>query len=124
MKRKKTYIFSALISLLFLILISAITFTFVFHIQQSSAAPLGADTVYVYVSAEDETSLESENDDNGWFVQTHNEKIGIFDKNGTLTQIIDVYTKTLPKIDQDELQEGFWVKSEKEMYSIIEAYSD
>ena len=124
MKRRSLYILSAILSLIFLILISTLSVAFVFYSKQGSKTISNTNTVYVYVSENIETSpVESESED-GWLVQTYNDKIGIFDKHGTLIQVLDVYIKTLPKVDQAELQEGFWIRSEKELYSIIEAYSD
>ena len=124
MKRRSIYILSAILSLMFLVLISTLSVAFVFYSIQSNKTISTTDTVYVYVSEDVETApVESEAEDS-WLVQIYNDKIGIFDKHGTLIQVIDVYIKSLPKVDQAELQEGFWIRSEKELYSIIEAYSD
>ena len=56
--------------------------------------------------------------------KAYNEKIGIFDSDGELVEIINTYIKALPSKDQALLREGFEVNSEKELYSVIEAYSD
>lgn len=124
MKQKIPYVFGAIFSLFFLTVISILTFIMVINLKQRDNIPPSADTVYVYVNAEQKTESETLVSSNVWFVKKYNEKIGIFDNNGALLKVIDVYVKTLPKKDQTELQEGFWIDSDKELYSIIEAYSD
>ena len=124
MKQKIPYIIGAVSSLFFLALISALTFIIFSDLKQDPTIAPTVDTIYVYVNADTEGESETENTSSLWLIKEHNEKIGIFDKNGALIKLIDVYTKTLPKNDRLELQKGFWVSSEKELYSIIEAYSD
>ena len=124
MKHNFFYIAAAIISLLFLVLTAAISFTFIFYVRNTDVTVPEADTIYVYVSADIEDSSEEEKNEYSRFIKAYNGRIGIYDENGVLLQVIDVYTKTLPMLDQDELQEGFWIETEKELYSIIEAYSD
>ena len=124
MKHNFFYIAAAIISLIFLVLTTAISFTFIFYVRNTDVTVPEADTIYVYVSADIEDSSEEEKNEYSRFIKTYNGRIGIYDEAGVLLQVIDVYTKTLPKLDQDELQEGFWIETEKELYSIIEAYSD
>ena len=124
MKHNFFYIAAAIISLLFLVLTAAISFTFIFYVRNTDVTVPEADTIYVYVSADIEDSSEEEKNEYSRFIKTYNGRIGIYDETGVLLQVIDVYTKTLPMLDQDELQEGFWIETEKELYSIIEAYSD
>ena len=59
-----------------------------------------------------------------FFIKEKDGRIGIFDSNGTLLKIIDTYIKTLPETERSAIEEGFTVSSEKELYSIIEAYTD
>ena len=126
MKQQKLYILGAIFSLLVLTIISSLTFSFILHTKQNNSTPTFSDpdTIYVYVSTEVENTTDTEYTEDSYLIKEHNKKIGIFDKHGTLIQVIDVYIKALPKNDQVELLEGFWVSSEKELYSIIEAYSD
>ena len=124
MKIKIWYAFFAIISLVFLMFMSVLTFAFAYNVKTNTKSPQINDTVYVYVSEEQESEIESESALHYWIVKEYNEKIGIFDKNGDLFKIIDVYIKALPKSDQAALREGIEIKSEKELYSIIEAYSD
>ena len=126
MKQQKLYILCAIFSLIVLTIISTLTFSFILHAKQKDSIPTLSDhdTIYVYVSTEAEDNTASEYIEDAYLIKEYNEKIGIFDKYGTLIQVIDVYIKALPKNDQVELLEGFWVSSEKELYSIIEAYSD
>lgn len=124
MKHKFSYILAAINSLFFLILISAVSFAFIFFVKQSDVKVHTTDTVYVYVSSDTELSTDTDKNEYSRFITAYNGRIGIYDSEGVLLQVIDVYTKTLPMPDQDELQEGFWIDSEKELYSIIEAYSD
>ncbi len=122
MRQKFSYVMSAALALLFLILLSTVTFAFIFSVKRSNSTPKDTDTVYIYVSAE--VTETADTIENVFFIREYNKKIGIFDRSGKLIQIIDTYVKTLPKSEQTELQEGFWVESDKELYSIIEAYTD
>ena len=123
MKKKFPYILGATVSLLFLITLSVFTFIFVCNLKSNITTP-PTDTVYVYVNAENESESETEGSYISWIVKEHNEKIGVFDSNGSLIKLIDIYVKALPKSDQAALREGILINSDKELYSIIEAYSD
>ncbi len=124
MKNKKTYIFFALLSLVFLMLLSAtaISLIFFFYSKRNTPTP-PADQIYIYVT-DNESEFQDSTSEYYRFVKEHNGQIGIFDAEGKLLKTIDTYVKTLPKADRDQLQEGIEIKSEKELYSIIEAYSD
>ena len=122
MRQKFSYVMSAALALLFLILLSTVTFAFMFSIKNGGDTPKDTDTVYVYVSAE--VTETANTDESSFFIREYNEKVGVFDQNGKLVNVIDTYVKTLPKSERAELQEGFWVESDKELYSIIEAYTD
>ena len=50
-------------------------------------------------------------------------KIGVFNTDGVLVRVIDVYTNTLPEADRHMLEEGIEIMSEKQLYSIIQDYS-
>ena len=56
-------------------------------------------------------------------VKSYGEKIGIFNENDVLVNVIEVYTKTLPKTDRDLLEKGIVVFDDAELRSIIEDYT-
>ena len=56
-------------------------------------------------------------------VKSYGEKIGIFNENDVLVNVIEVYTKTLPKADRDLLEKGIVVFDDAELRSIIEDYT-
>ncbi|MBQ8850381.1 MAG: hypothetical protein IJ011_08640 [Clostridia bacterium] len=123
MKRKIPHIAAAAIALLFLVLLTSVTFTLLFALRKKHSLPKDTDAVYIYVSQND-TETEAITKKDAWQIKDYNGKIGVFDIDGKLIQVIDTYVKTLPEVDRAEIEEGFWVNSEKELYSIIEAYSD
>ena len=124
MKHQTPYIFAGIISIFSLFIISTVCLTYVFsHRQNTPIIPL-PETVYVYLENTYESETESEEKSGVWLITEHKERIGIFDRDGNMIKLIDIYIKTLPRNDQTELREGIWVSSEKELYSIIEAYSD
>ena len=71
-----------------------------------------------------ETQIVTEEIDNQqeYIIKLYNGRIGVFTSDGTLLQVIDVYTKTLPKADQDLLEKGFNIKS-KDLNRLIEDYT-
>ena len=89
--------------------------------MQGETSIQAIETVYVYNPSE-ETSVSTA--EARWTVKEYSGKIGIFNSNGELVEIIDTYIKSLPSKDQALLREGFEVNSEKELYSVIEAYSE
>ena len=96
----------------------------IFCIKQKEKIGSAYDTEPIYIYVNNTTDSESSVDTEKWLIKEHNEKIGIFDNDGRLIQVIDTYVKTLPKIDRDELKEGFWLNDKNKLYSVIEAYSD
>ena len=124
MKNKKLYITTAIISLIFLILISATAIAFSISLkrnddQEPSAPP---NEVFIYVTETDTDTAEEEEFTR--IVREYEGQIGIFDGENRLQRVLDTYVKTLPSADREQLREGITVKSEKELYSIIEAYSN
>ncbi len=93
-----------------------------------------------YVSKEEETKIiyvpiyseiTSENEETTtppqrikyFTVKSYGEKIGIFNEEEILVDVIEVYTKTLPKADRELLEKGIVVFSDVELRSIIEDYT-
>lgn len=81
-------------------------------------------TEYVYVVKDEPqgTETEAQNTEKIYTVREYMGKIGIFDENGTLIKVLEVYVKTLPEADKRILEEGFDVVGEKQLNSIIEDY--
>lgn len=80
---------------------------------------------YIYVTQESSFSESVEEEEQEeWIMQSYNNQIGIFQADGTLLRILDTYVKTLPKADQVLLEEGIHIKNKKELYALIEDYSD
>ena len=83
------------------------------------------ETEYVYIYVKSDTESETNTNSNTvWIVKEYNERIGIYDSNGILLDVIETYVKTLPTTEQQLLKEGIEVSSEKELYSVIEDYTD
>ena len=90
--------------------------------DQESYNSTVSETIFVNdtnVDYNDSTFIEEK-----WLVKEYNGVIGIFTSDKKLVQVIDTYIKTLPSKDQALLREGFEVFSQKELNSVIEAYSD
>ena len=123
MSIKRIYIIMTFISVILFVCLTASVSALSKSLKQARSTPSTSpvETVYVYNSTE-ETSISTPNE--SWTVKAYNEKIGIFDSDGELVEIINTYIKALPSKDQALLREGFEVNSEKELYSVIEAYSD
>ena len=81
-------------------------------------------TEYIYVVKDEPTDAETETVDTEkiYTVRAHMGKIGIFDQNGTLIKVLEVYVKTLPEADKRMLEEGFEVIGTKQLNAIIEDY--
>ena len=80
-------------------------------------------TEYVYI-VKDELQ-EDATETSGvklYTVREHMGKIGVFEEDGTLYKVIDVYVKNLPEADKRLLGEGFWVEGDKELNAVIEDY--
>ena len=80
--------------------------------------------VPIYAESEFETETESNTDDiREYIVKSYEGKIGVFTDCEKLVKVIDVYTKTLPKTDQNLLEKGLHIKSKAELYELIEDYT-
>lgn len=123
MSVKRIYIIMTVVSIMLFICLAVSVSGLSARLKQTPGEPSisTAETVYVY-NENDETSLSTTEEH--WIVKAYNEKIGIFNPDGELVEIIDTYIKSLPGKDQALLREGFEVNSKKELYSVIEAYSD
>lgn len=77
----------------------------------------------IYMESYYESQIATEsNDQPEYIIKLYNNKIGVFTEDGSLIEVIDVYTKTLPKTDQDMLEKGFNIKSE-DLNKLIEDYT-
>ena len=83
---------------------------------------MNTEEVYIFVEKSPADTTESSGEVL-FIVREYEEKIGIFDTNGRLLRIIDIYTKTLPKTDRGLLREGIELRSLAELDSLIEDYS-
>jgi hypothetical protein len=82
-------------------------------------------TEYVYVYSSKEVSdVTQPVDEDGWIVKEYSGKIGIFKKDGTLTDVIDTYVKTLPESDRASLLEGIEIETQEQLRQIIQDYTD
>ncbi len=81
-------------------------------------------TEYVYVVKDETADTEAiETDERKTYtVREHMDMIGIFDENGALIKVLEIYVKTLPEYDQRMLKEGFVVVGTKQLNAIIEDY--
>ena len=81
-------------------------------------------TEYVYVVKDEpqESDTEASDTEKIYTVHEYMGKIGIFDENGTLIKVLEVYVKTLPEADKRILEEGFQVVGIKQLNAIIEDY--
>ena len=59
-----------------------------------------------------------------WLIREYEGRIGIFDEDGTLLDMIDIYVKTLPETDKRLLKDGIRITSEQALRAIIEDYSN
>ena len=78
--------------------------------------------VYVTVPSEDDKPVDT-TPQAIYTVKEHSGIIGIFDQEGALVRVIEVYTKTLPEADRRLLGEGFEIVGDDQLNSIIEDYS-
>ena len=79
--------------------------------------------VYVVASENEDELYQKENEDVLYTVKEYFGKIGVFDEDGVLVNMIEVYTKTLPKADRILLREGITVTSKQALDALIEDYS-
>ena len=83
---------------------------------------------YVYVTL---PTTDTKDDDvdvdakvtQSYLIKEYMGKVGIFEKDGSLVRVIEVYTKTLPEADRRLLGEGFEIVGDDQLNSIIEDYS-
>lgn len=129
MKQKNVYALTSLyaVTMLLILLCSVLYLLHVLKKITTSSSPSTPEYIYVDQTPSPPPSdeLPSEDDEKiGWIIKEYEGKIGIFQKDGTLFQVIDTYVKTLPKADQRLLGEGFEIQTQSELNSIIEDYSD
>lgn len=84
-------------------------------------------TEYVYVRPDvpPDTSRDTavQNTQEVYMVREYMGKIGIFLSDGTLSEVLEVYTKTLPEADRRLLREGIVVNGKKQLNALIEDYT-
>lgn len=78
---------------------------------------------YVYVRQE-ESETEAQVEEKTYTVKEYNEKICIFNADGSLFESLDTNIKSLPEADRRLLREGFEVIGRSQLNSIIEDYSE
>ncbi len=82
---------------------------------------------YVYVNAQKEAiTTESGIEDEDiriWIVKEYFEQIGVFNEDGELVRMIEIYVKTLPEADRILLREGIKLNSDKALEALIEDYT-
>ena len=83
---------------------------------------------YIYIEIPKETvdiyapTLKEEADEEKYYIREHDGRVGIFNEDNVLIEMIDVYIKTLPEADKKLLKEGFSVIGEKALSAIKEDY--
>ena len=96
--------------------------------EDSQSIKIETQIVYIPVYSESENVESSGStttnlaEENIYVVKSYNGKIGIF-KEDKLYEVIEVYTKTLPKTDRDQLEKGIVIDGEEDLRSIIEDYT-
>ena len=127
MNSKKSHFFIMMYAFGMLAILLALSLYLLSLLHRVSTLPVSEKTEYIYVS-EDPPALPEQpselSEESGWIVKEHMGKIGIFESDGTLVQIIDTYVKTLPNADQELLGEGLKIVTQAELNAIIEDYSD
>jgi len=61
--------------------------------------------------------------DSVYIIKESNGKIGIFNESGELMETVNVSIITLPLSERERLSGGIKVRSEKELYSLVENYT-
>lgn len=92
------------------------------NVFKEKALPAG------YLDEVDDTAVaqgedEADTPQASWVVRAHDEKIGVFDINGELEYVVDVYLITLPQADQELLKQGIHVSDEAELAALMEDYT-
>ena len=84
---------------------------------------------YVYLTQEAPETQHTQGSDTSdsdeiYMVKEYFGRIGIFNSDGALLQVLEVYVKTLPEADKRLLGEGFEIVGKKRLNSIIEDYTE
>ena len=97
------------------------------YISDTDTVKLSEYTEYVYVRpdvmSESPTNTDISNELQIYTVREYMGKVGIFLSDGTLIELLDVYTKTLPETDRRLLKEGIEIIGKQQLNSIIEDYT-
>ena len=91
------------------------------RIFQERSLPAGYWEETQEVQAEDHHSAQSVSQ--AWIVRAHGEQIGVFDLNGELEYVVDVYLITLPDADQKLLRDGIYVFGQERLTALMEDYT-
>jgi hypothetical protein len=73
----------------------------------------------IQIQDEQETTAQEEI----FMLKEYNGIIGVFNESGTLTDIIEVEIKSLPRQDQTMLGTGIWAFSRQELAALIEDFT-
>lgn len=73
----------------------------------------------IHIQDEQETTAQEEI----FMLKEYNGIIGVFNESGTLTDIIEVEIKSLPRQDQTMLGTGIWAFSRQELAALIEDFT-
>ena len=83
---------------------------------------------YIFIESPSDIQQDTETDEIDsaaqWLVRAYEGRIGLFDMEGRLVDVIDTYVKALPEADRRLLGEGFIIQSKLEWLAIVEDYSD
>ncbi|MEG0691709.1 MAG: hypothetical protein RR444_01350 [Oscillospiraceae bacterium] len=103
--RVKLYRISLLIIAVIVIIASIVAFNYMNQSKKNSEKNILPTNDFMYVLKE------------------HEQKIGVYKANETSPfMTIDVYVKTLPSVDQQELKSGIMIQNEDKLKTIIEDY--
>ena len=129
MRKKQFLAMLALFGFVMVSIFSLAVGILVHSIQKNKSSLPAPEPEYIYVYVPETGSDESDTalpdtGSVGWILKEHHGQIGIFQKDGTLIQVLDTYIKTLPKADRGMLGEGIYADTEEELRDLIEDYSD
>lgn len=68
-------------------------------------------------------SQEEQREIFSWVIRSYEDRIGVFDLNGELEFVADVYIMTLPEADRKLLEQGIYVHGEHQLTAIMEDYT-
>ncbi len=120
-KQLLTLIWIYVLSVL-LILVCSVSFVLSVRKKKIPEAPSETEYIYVYWDKTEETDPLTPTE--GWIVKEYAERVAIFTADGTLLRMLDTYTKTLPEADRRLLREGIPIRTESELYAIMEDYTE